>query len=98
MRLQESVEVVEHHARLHTNGTRFLVEIEDVVEVPAVVDDQRGTNRLSALRGATATRQDRHALVERDLHGDLRIGFTLRHHHADRFDLINRGVGRIAAA
>ena len=69
-----------------------------LVEIFRAVDDQRRVDGLPALRGAAAARRDRHALFPRDL--DRPAGFLdrARRHHADRHDLVVRGVGGIAAA
>ena len=63
-----------------------------------VIDDERGADGLPALRGAAAARQHRHALLDRDAERGERVFLGLRHHHADRLDLVDRRVGRIAPA
>jgi len=50
------------------------------------------------LRSTAAARQHRHFGFARNLDRDAGIFAVLRDHHADRFDLVDRGVGRIAAA
>jgi len=45
-----------------------------------------------------AARQHRHAQLACDLERDGDIGIALGHEHADRHDLVDRCVGRVAAA
>ena len=63
-----------------------------------MVDDERGTDRLAALRAARAARQYGHthfaAHVERGPHVVVRA----RHQHAERLDLVDRSIGRVAPA
>ena len=53
---------------------------------------------LAALRGAAAARQDGDFLVGRDLNGADDVLLAPRHHNADGFNLIDRGVGGISPA
>jgi len=46
----------------------------------------------------TTARQHRHARVARDGQRRLDVGPGLRHHHAQRHHLVDRGVGGIAPA
>ena len=62
------------------------------------VDDERRAGRLAALARAGAARQHRHGELARDLEGDGDVAVALRHEHADRHDLVDRGVGRVPAA
>ena len=55
-------------------------------------------HRLAALRGAGAARQDRGLGVARHVERQREVGLVARQHDADRLDLVDRGVGRIAAA
>jgi hypothetical protein len=98
MGLEKGVELIQHHPRLDGNPQLLSVKFQDRVQPFAVVDDERGADGLPALRGARATRKNGNFGVGRD--GDCRQGirFGFRHHDADRFDLVNRGIGAIAAA
>src|SRR3546814_7736231 len=51
-----------------------------------------------SLRGASAARQHRHASLAGDGERCLHIDPGLRHHHAERHHLVDRGVGRVAPA
>src|SRR5579883_2326701 len=81
-----------------TTMRRLSIEFKDAVEVGADIDDDGLTDRLAALGGAAAARQDRHALRGRDLHDAGDVGLALRRDHANRLDLVDRGVGGVAAA
>ena len=98
VRREPAVEPVEHDAGLDRHRARLGVEVEDVIEVLAHVDDQRLAHRLAALRRARPARQHGHALLAGDLHGADDVLLAFRHHHADRLDLVDRGVGRVAPA
>ena len=97
-RLQLRVEVVEDEARLDRRDAALGVDGDDVAQVLGGVDDQRRAGRLAALARAGAARQHRHGELARDLEGDRDVAVALRHEHADRHDLVDRGVGRVAAA
>ena len=71
---------------------------DDTVEMLAVIDDQRRANRLPALRAAGAARQQRHAKLAADIERRPHVGVVPRNEHADRFHLVDRRVGRVAAA
>ena len=55
-------------------------------------------SELPALRAAGAPRQDGNALLDGDRDRGPRGFFAAGHNDADRLDLIDRGVGRIARA
>ncbi len=97
VRLEIRVQLVEHHARLDLDRHRVAIEGADAVEMLALIDDQGSADRLPALRAAGAARQHRHLLLaaERDCRAHIVDG--LRDEHADRLDLVDRCVGRVAA-
>ncbi|MHC2248779.1 hypothetical protein ACVJH7_008086 [Bradyrhizobium elkanii] len=92
------VEVVEHDAGLDHAGPILDVEREDPVQVLGQVDDDAVIDGLAALRGATAARGDDPPGVANDRQRPQRLVDGSRHHHAGRHDLVERGVGRVAAA
>ncbi len=96
--LELRVEVVEHDARLDRDLVGRLVVVRDLAQIFGAVQHQGGVHGLAALRGAAAARQDRDALLAGDLHGHPQVLLGARNHHADRLDLVDRGVGRVAAA
>ena len=98
MRLQARIELVEHEAGLDPGGLRLDVELEQLAQVLARVEHERGADGLAALRRARAAGQQRHPGLGRDLERALRVGRGPRHDDAERLDLVNRRVGRIAAA
>ena len=98
MRGELRVEVVEHHPRFDHGGAGLRVEFDQPVEVLGDVNDQRLVNGLADLRGAAAARQHRHAGLTRDLQGRQHVVAAGRYHHAEREHLVDRGVGRVAAA
>jgi hypothetical protein len=68
------------------------------VEELAVVDDERRADGLPALRTSATARQQRHAELATEVDRDAHVLVRARDQHADRFDLVDRRVGRIAAA
>ena len=98
MRLQRRVEMAEHDARLDDGAASIGVDLEHVAKIFRAVEDQGSIDRLAALAGAAAARQDRDAALARDRHRGLDILDRARHENADGLDLVDGGVGRIAAA
>ena len=64
----------------------------------ADVDDDGVADRLSALRGPGAARQDRHAGFAADADDRRNVVDGLRNDDAARLDLIDRRIGRIQRA
>ena len=104
MRFENGIEPVEHHAWL--NGCGGIVGIapgsvgierHQLIEMLRMVDDQRGPHGLATLRRATTAGEDRHLQVARDIQRNRQIGLGLGYGHAQRLNLINRGVSGIAA-
>jgi hypothetical protein len=98
VRPEPRVELVEHDAGLDRDFGAVLVETHDLAQILGDIDDQRVAHRLAALRGAGAARQDGGLGVARHVDDQGEVGLVARHDHAHRFDLVDRGVGRIAAA
>ena len=97
VRSEQGVEVVQHQPRFDQGQPRLRVDLDHTAEMLGRIDHQRGADGLAALRGAAAAGQNRNPGLASDLQRHLHIVFGLRHHHADRIDLVDRGVGRIAA-
>ena len=99
VRLQLRVERVEHDAGLHDRPARRRSNAITLVEVLAACRSTSAAPTVwphwlvPAPRGSTGTRSSR-AIVDR--RGDVLVGS--RHEHADRLDLVDRRVGRVAAA
>ena len=98
MRLELAVEIVEHDAGLDRAARALDVEIEDTGEVFGAVDHQRVADGLPGLRGSAAARQHADALATRDAYRPFGFFYRARGNHADRHDLVMRGVGRVTAA
>ena len=92
------VEVVEHNARFDHASPVFDVERDDAIQVFGKIDDDAVIDGLAALRSAAAARRDDHALGAADGQRPQRFVGAARHHHAGRHDLVERGVGGVAAA
>jgi hypothetical protein len=98
MRSQPRVQCVEHDAGLHGDRHGFAVEVHHAAQMLAVVDHQRRADGLPALRASPAARQQRNAEIAADVDGSPHVVVRPRNQHADRFDLIDGRIGRVAAA
>ncbi len=90
--------MAEHDARLDRCTAPVGVDLEHVAKIFRAVDDQGAVDRLPALAGPPAARQDRNAALARDRDRGRDILDRARHENPDRLDLVDGGVGRIAAA
>ena len=95
--LQKAVQAVEHQAGLDRDPPGRRIEVADLGQMLRDIDHDRRANRLAALGGAAAPGQNRHALLGGDLNGRRDISQSARHHHADRLNLVDRGIGGVAA-
>ena len=93
MRLQIGVQLIQHQARLYRHPPAFDVQGNNTCESLADIQHQGFAHGLAALRGAAASGQNGNALVPRDLDGAHHVRFVMGHHHANGFDLIDRGIG-----
>ena len=98
MLLELAVEVVEHDPRFDHAGAVLEVERDDAVQVLGEIDDDAVIDGLAALRGAAAARRDDPPGVAGNGQRPQRLVHGFRHHHARGHDLVERRVGRIAAA
>ena len=98
MRLELAVEIVEHDARLDHAGAVLDIQRDDAVQVFREIDDDAVIDGLAALRGAAAARRHDPALVAADRQRPQRLVHGFGDDHACGHDLVERGVGRIAAA
>src|SRR5690606_24633022 len=60
MWFEPGIQVIQHDAGFDRDGHAFQVELDDAIQVFAVVDDQRGAYCLAALRCAAASCQNGH--------------------------------------
>ena len=96
--LELAVEVVEHDPRLDHTRAVLEVERDDAVQVFGEIDHNAVIDGLATLRGAAAARRHDPSLVAGNRQRPQRLVHGFRHHHARGHDLVERGVGRIAAA
>ena len=81
-----------------TQTAVFDVEREDAVQVLGEVDDNPRVDGLAALRRPAAARGDDQALVPGDRKRPQRLVHGPGNDHAQGQDLVERGIGRVAAA
>ena len=74
------------------------IDVEDGVEVFAAIEDDAGADGLAGKAGAAAARRDRHVHFGRDLHGRDDVFGGFGQDDAERFDLVDAGVGAVEAA
>ena len=98
LRLQPPIELVEHDPGLDLARPGMRIQRQDLGEPFRAIDDQRRVHRLPALRGSPAARQHGNAARSRDAEGARRLLDRAGNDHAERHDLIRRGVGRVTAA
>jgi hypothetical protein len=91
------VEMAQHEAGLDQRGPGFRINVQNAPQVLRAVDHHGPVDGLAALAGAAAARQHRHPFLPRDRQRGGDIADLLGHHNADRLDLVDRGVRRIAA-
>ena len=97
-RPEPRVELVEHDAGLDGNRPRRLVQRDDAIEVLAVVDHERRTDGLPALRAAGASRQHGNAQFAADGNRRLDVVVGGGDQHADGIDLVDGRIGGVSAA
>ena len=95
VRIEQSIELVEHNSGLHHRPSCFRIHRNEAVEVFADINDDAFTNRLPALRGAATPHRHRNACVVGDAEGRQHVLLGFWHHHAQRFDLIDRSIGAV---
>ena len=93
--VENAVQLIERDPRLNGNALVRRIEVNDLIEMFADVDDQRFADGLAALRGAAAARQDGNVFVARDLHGGADVIFVFWHYHPDGLYLIVRRIGAV---
>ena len=98
VRLELTVEIVEHDAGLDLAARALDIEIEDAGEIFGAVHHQRFADRLPGLRRSAPARQHAHAFRTGNPYRPFGFFYRARGDHADRHDLVMRGVGGITAA
>ena len=94
-RRERLVERVDGDARLDFTPPRLDIHRSDAHTMARKVDDYRSIHALARQTRATAARQNRQTVLDAEPHRSHRIVHGHRYHHAQRFDLIDRRVGRI---
>jgi len=98
VRLELAVEVVEHDTGLDRAARAFEVEIENAGQIFGAIHHQRFADGLPGLRGSAAARQHAGAFATGYSYRPFGFFYRARRDHADRHDLVMRGVGGITAA
>ena len=94
VRLEKGVELIEHDTRANTHGTFFQTEIGDLPIVARKIDNQAFADGVSDQTCARAARRDGNIPVRRCANHRACLLRAAREGHANRFDLINRCIGR----
>ena len=98
VRAKSAVQLVEHHAWPDGDRAVRRVEVLDLGQVLAGVEDQALPDGLAALRRARAAWNDRNAGVCCYLDGTNDVRKVTGNDHADRLDLVHRRIGAVAPA
>ena len=67
MGFQKTIELIQHQPGFYPDRSPGGIEISDLIEILGGVHHQRGTDRLTDLRGASSTRQHRNTGIFGDL-------------------------------
>ena len=97
-RLEVRVQRAERDTGLGANPLLFAIDLDDLVEVPGQIDDQRFVDGLAGEAGAAAARQDRHAMSGSERHGLLHVVDGAWDEDAVRTDLIDAGIRAVEDA
>ena len=95
VRLEQSIELVEHNSGLHYRPPCFRIHRNEAVEVFADINDDALPNRLPALRGAAAPHRYRNTRVIGNAQCGQHVLLGFWHHHTQRFDLVYRSIGAV---
>ena len=89
---QESVQMIEHNARLHRYATVLPIQIQDPVQVPRDIDDNASSHGLSGQTAAGRTRRHRDLEPRCFLHDRLHLIPVLRNDHGRGFHVVDTGI------
>src|SRR5262249_55452632 len=84
-----AVERVEHDTRLHACGAADRVDVEDVVQVLAAIEDDARPDRLARQARPAAAGRDGDAHLRGRLHGGDDVVDASRNDDAERLDLVD---------
>ena len=97
-RLEESVELIQHHARANAHRARFLIEIPDDPVVSGKINHESVANGTARKAGATAARGHGNTSRQRRLNQMRGFDGALWKTNGGGNDLIRRGVRRVKLA
>ena len=89
LRLQRVIQGAQGNARFHPRHAPLGIHFQHAPQVFRAIQHQSAINRLPALAGAAAPRQDRHPFFPANGQGRFHIGDGTRHHYPDWFLLID---------
>src|SRR5215468_7572814 len=98
VRPERPIELVQHDAWLDQATAIRGVDVDDPVEIARAIEDHRAVYGLPGLRGTAAARRHRHAFGPADGERAFGVGRRSWGDHAERHDLVMRGVGGVAPA
>jgi len=93
--LDRGVEVADVRPRLRSGGPRLRIRRQHLVHRTGEIEDDRLVDGLARERRAAPAGQHRNPLFVAVLVDRRHVRRRLRHHDADRCDLVRRGVGRV---
>ena len=97
-RFEESVELVQDHARANAHGAAFEVQSADLAVVAGEINDHARADRAAGQARARAARDDGEARFRRGADDGSRLGGVAREGDGQRLDLIKRSVGGVKLA
>ena len=98
VRPKPGIELVEHDPRLDERPALVDVHVEHGVEMLRGVDDEARADGLAALRRAAAAQRERAAEARADPDDGHQVLPGAGQHHAERFQGVDAGVGRVERA
>src|SRR5262249_5144887 len=98
IRPQLGIEPFEHHAGLDRDGSCCRVIGNDFIEMAREIEDETAADRLTDLKCAGAPCDARGSMLAGNAQARLDVGHRSWTDHPGGHDLVDGGVGRIAAA
>src|SRR6266481_7253330 len=90
--------MIKDDSRLNGDGAELRINIQDLVEVPAGIQDHSFIYGLSSLRAAAAARENGESFFAGEGDYSFNVAGVLRQGHANGLDLIDGSVRGVAAA
>lgn len=98
VRSQTIVEIIDRHPWLDLAGSGIWVNLEQFIAVRGEIEDHGFVDALSSEACPASSRQHRDTHFAEDLHAGSGVLWTDRDEHTDRFNLVDRRVGRVDAS